>query len=170
MGYNDLTLRYHDEIKAVLGLNFFKQASIEEDMKRNTDFTLMETERGRYACRVRSYEYYKRYKNEFTIRARTKFNQKTEIDKILEGWGDYFFYAFESENQNSILAYTVSDLDVFRKTYKYALADGNKIGTYKDNHDGTGFLAFRWSNFPAEFVIDRRDYNDKQELLFRFGT
>ena len=160
---NDLTQKYLDEIMRFLGLTVFKQASFIEDTQQNTDIIMIESNRIRYACRIRRFSYYKNYnfRNEFTIRSKTKYNKKTEIDKVLEGWGDFFIYGFENECCNGLQKITVSDLAVFRKVYN------EKMGSYHNNHDGTGFLSFRWDEFPSEFIVNKMEVEPVQNIIIK---
>ena len=59
-----------------------------EDAERNTDLIVLKLDAVRIACRVRNHEYITRYGDEFTIRAERPSGVKTELAKIIDGWGD----------------------------------------------------------------------------------
>jgi hypothetical protein len=84
------------EIQRILGSVFFTIANRADDQKRNTDLIALSDGSNRFGCRVRKSEDIskKNYLYEFTIRAGRPSGVKTELHKILDGWGDYFFYGF----------------------------------------------------------------------------
>ena len=89
--------RFLPEIKRILGEHLISEPPIEEDAERNTDLMVLRLDAVRIGCRVRKYEYLKQYGDEFTIRAGRPTGAKTELTKIIEGWGNYFFYGFSDE-------------------------------------------------------------------------
>lgn len=146
-------LQYLRDIRRTCGEVFFTQANIADDQNRNTDIIIeLPKNGGRVACRVRRPECY-RYKDEFTIRCRSRFGAKTEIDKILEGWGDYVFYAFGGRNAK-LRAWTIADLNVFRDwiTSRIKARGGIQL-PHIPNNDGTAFMAFKWEWFPPGFIV-----------------
>lgn len=147
--------RFLPEIKSILGQHLIGAASLEEDRKRNTDLIVLKMEAVRIACRVRKYEYYVRYPDEFTIRASRPSKQKTELTKIVEGWGRFFFYGFADEHEQRLYAWSLCDLNVFRIWFqRYLAAHGGKTpGEFKSNHDGSSsFGVFHLDDLPNEFV------------------
>lgn len=149
--------RFLPEIKRILGEYLIAEPPVEEDAERNTDLMVLRLDAVRIGCRVRKYKYHQNYGGEFTIRAGRPSGIKTEMQKIIEGWGDYFFYGFSDPCENSLHAWTLADLKVFRYWYcsKLKMLDAGKLpGTGKTNPDGSSsFRAYRWIDFPAEFVI-----------------
>jgi hypothetical protein len=112
----------------------FKEATFEQDTKEGFDGVL--TLNGKkIALRQRGYEYFKKF-FDFTIRAKPKFGERTEIHKIKEGMGDLYLYMWETEDGNSIHHYIIIDLDIFRETVSF-----NK--PYIPNPDGTKFMAWK---------------------------
>lgn len=145
------------EIKAILGVHLIGEPPIEEDAERNTDLMVLRMDAVRIGCRVRRHQYLSRYGDEFTIRAGRPSGVKTELTKIIEGWGDYFFYGFADEGGRRLSAWTLADMNVFRRSYMRMLAasePGVFPGIGKMNADGSSsFAAFRWQEFPPDFVI-----------------
>jgi len=141
------------EIKSILGRHLISEPPIEEDQERNTDLMVLKMDAVRIGCRMRRIENLK-YEDEFTIRAERPSGAKTELEKIIAGWGNYFFYGFGEEG--ILYKWTLADLNIFRIWFfRYVKENKGKYpGISKGNVDGSsGFLAFRWSELPGEFVI-----------------
>lgn len=149
--------RFLPEIKRILGEHLIAEPPIEEDAERNTDLMVLKLDAIRIGCRVRKFNYFDRYGGEFTIRAGRPSGIKTELQKIIEGWGNYFFYAFSDHNESLLHAWTLADLSVFRYWYcsQMARMDAGKTpGSGKNNTDGSSsFRAFRWDALPGNFII-----------------
>jgi hypothetical protein len=149
--------KFLPEIKSILGVHLIGEPPHKEDAERNTDLMVMRMDAVRIGCRVRRFQYLDRYSDEFTIRAGLASGAKTELTKVIEGWGDYFFYAFANAEETGLAYWTLADMRVFRRTYARMLAASNAgvfPGIGKDNTDGrTRFAAFKWAQFPREFVV-----------------
>lgn len=134
--------KFERQIKRILGELFFVNV-FHKDTKENTDLMILEAASIDFACRVRKFDYYKRYPNDITIRAVSKNRKETEIHKIAKGFGRYMFYGFCDEEQKRIISYRIIDLNIFR--YKM-ITDKNVrsvlFGEPKMNKDGTGFKTF----------------------------
>ncbi|HEX7926472.1 MAG TPA: MT-A70 family methyltransferase [bacterium] len=143
---------YLKQMKRICGEYLIGEAPREEDVKRNTDLIVLRMEPVRIACRVRDYaKYRQRYGSEFTIRYRRSSGVDTELDKIRDGWGDYMLYGFGQPNGH-FRPWGLGDLDVFRDWYQPG------CGTERRNGDrSSDFLAFRWDQLPADFVIAKSD-------------
>lgn len=143
-------------IKQILGLHLISAAPVEEDVRRNTDLIVLKMAAVRIACRVRRYEYYE-YKDQFTVRYKLPSGAKTELAKIVEGWGDYFFYAFADSTEEQLISWRLCNLNVFRLwlANRLLMAErGSLPFTVKENHDGSSaFAVFAFSDLPVEFVI-----------------
>jgi len=136
-----------------LGNKVIRVASDFEDIEQATDVIFDPI---RVACRVRSHNY-KNYKNDFTIRSeRTK--QKTEFRKIIEGYGDYIFYAISNENEDSFYHWFIGDLKVFRTwNLEYILKHKEMPGFEKSNRDGSSkFFVFNLEELPPDFVVAKK--------------
>lgn len=97
------------------------------------------------------------YPDEFTIRASRPSGAKTELPKILEGWGDYIFYGFATEDVTELAAWTLGSLNVFRLWHHRELWAGRRPGVGKANGDGSSeFRAYSLADLPAEFVVARK--------------
>lgn len=141
------------EIKQILGLYLIGEANREEDQERNTDLIVLKMETIRIACRVRDKKYMDKYSNEFTIRCRRPSGTKTELKKIIEGWGNYFFYGFGCKDSGELIMWKLADLNVFRLAYNRFLFKGKKYTEIQNHDESSSFMAFPWSDFPENLVF-----------------
>jgi len=154
--------KFLPEIKQILGLYLIGEPPFEEDQERNTDLIVLKMEAVRIGCRIRRNDYLERYGNEFTIRAGRPSGIKTEITKIIEGWGDYFFYGFSDKAENSLERWLLGDLNVFRLWFNRQLFKKKGImpGVSKDNTDNSSnFLSFEVDELPNNFIVACRRRN-----------
>lgn len=151
------------EIKSILGMYLISEPAIEEDQERNTDLTVLTLTPFRIGCRVRKIFYLKDYSDEFTIRVSRPSGQKTELSKIVEGWGDYFFYGFGEEE--ILHKWTLCNLNVFRLWYNTQLYHGIHPGEFGKNKDGSSnFLAFKWIDIPDNFIIAQKGIDNARTI------
>ena len=144
--------KFLPEIKAILGVYLIDEPPIEEDRERNTDLMVLRMDAVRIACRVRKEKYLASYGDEFTIRAGRPSGYKTELAKIIEGWGNYFFYGFANENE--LVQWKLADLNVFRRWYNTELFYGRHPGIKRNNRDNSSyFIAFKWCELPSDFIV-----------------
>lgn len=153
--------RFLTEIKSYLGIHLIGEPPIEEDAERNTDLMVLRMDAVRVGCRIRKHGYLEKYGHEFTIRAGRPSGVKTELTKLIEGWGDYFFYGFSDAKEARLSRWVLADMKVFRRAYARMLvgsAAGVTPGVSKVNVDGSSsFAAFRWRDFPPEFIVAHSD-------------
>jgi hypothetical protein len=144
---------FETQIKRVCGEIFIKTASKKIDCEEATDLIVMELEPIRIACRLRNLYYYEKYPFDFTVRFTRPSGNKSEYEKIMDGWCDYNFYGFHSDN--TIISWFIGDLNVFRKELtNEAIGESNISYTKSYNKDNSStFLAFDRRTFPKEFII-----------------
>ena len=144
---------YLPEIKCIVGACLISEPPLEEDQLHNTDLIVLKLESVRIACRVRDASYARSFGDEFTIRDGRPSGAKTELAKIIEGWGQYIFYGFG--NGSRLTKWRLGDLNVFRLAFVRHLASRKEMmGQKKKNHDNSSsFRVFRWSDFPSDFVV-----------------
>jgi len=141
--------RFLPEIKRILGERFIGEPPYEEDAEHNTDLIVLKLEPLRFGCRVRRNQYVDRYGDEFTIRAGRPSGAKTELTKIIEGWGDYLFYGFSDSEEKTLAQWAIIDLKVFRAWHSRQLYIGEHPGIGNANVDGSSsFIAFKLSEMP----------------------
>ena len=141
---------YVPEIKSILGRYLVGVATTEQDQHEATDLIVLKVRQLRVACRVRNEKYLAKYGKQFTIRSeRLLSGNKTELEKIKEGWGDWFFYGFGDKVR--LLQWFIGDLRIFRQ---WLSTPFGKPLAKKRNHDFTSdFQAFELEKMPAEFLI-----------------
>ena len=143
------------EIKRILGEHLLSEPPVEEDAERNTDLMVLRLDAIRIGCRVRKYGYLKEYGHQFTLRYGRPSHVKTELTKIIEGWGDYFFYGFSDENEKTLAQWFLGDLKCFRIYFNRYITEnkGNLPGERNMNRDNSSsFIAFNYAHIPG-FVI-----------------
>jgi len=144
------------EIKQILGLHLIGEPPFEEDQERNTDLIVLKMEAVRIGCRIRRNNYLAKYGNEFTIRAGRPSGVKTELTKIIEGWGNYFFYGFSDKAEDSLEKWLLGDLNVFRLWFNQQLFrnKGAMPGINKNNTDNSSsFISFEIDKMPNNFTV-----------------
>jgi len=145
--------RFLLQIKAIIGMCFVDEAPLLEDQKHNTDLVVLKLNSIRIACRVRKHPYClnDNYKNQFTIRSFSN-SHKTELHKIMDGWGDYIFYGFSDENEKWLHRWVIGNLNIFREFFGNSWQNAINFGDEIHNNDNTGGTAFNVSDFPSGFV------------------
>lgn len=142
--------RFIPQIKRIVGPFLLEPASFELDAKQATDLIVLNARDLRIAARVRRPNYASRYPYEFTIRSHVTSGCQTEITKVINGFGDWFFYG-HSDSESKICRWFLVDLAAFRAALirgKLSLSDREK-----DNGDGTKFLPFDVREFPDQPAI-----------------
>jgi hypothetical protein len=149
------------EIKRCLGEFLVGEPAVEEDQERNTDLIVLKMEPVRIACRVRRYSYFENpvYRDQFTMRRALISGYRTELSKVMEGWGDYMFYGFANSDQTTLQAWRILSLNAFRLWMNQQLfksEKGKMPGEHKDNRDGsTSFTAFNVKDIPNLVFAER---------------
>ena len=166
--------KFLPEVIDILGAKLARRTWIEapppDDMERNTDLLVLQQQNDatRCAVRLRTYSYWPKYPDEFTIRSDRPEGGKTELRKIVQGWGTYNFYGFRSEDDSTIHAWMIGDLNVFRSWHSDQLLRTHKIpGLEQANGDGSSkFRAYRLDDLPGGFVLARHRPALDDELPF----
>lgn len=74
-----------------------EESNEEQDTKQATDF-ILRVKGGTVASRIRRFD--PRLYRDLTIRVQSQHGGRTEIDKLRDGWGDYYIYAWEDRDGN----------------------------------------------------------------------
>lgn len=120
-----------------------------EDVSKATDYVSPQIN---IAARIRRIKpEYLNYMNEFTIRSSRPGGIKTEIDKILDGHGDWLFYAYafvaKVDSDAKLPIWSLINLEKFRFYFKKGEIDYQK----RFNKDGSsGFYVFNLEQLPAD--------------------
>lgn len=136
---------YIPAIKRLLGEHLIKvPEDVTEDRDRCTDLITLGVPGGaRVGCRVRRATYI-RFKSDITIRTQGVRNHYSELHKIMDGWGDYFFYGIAAEKGLTFQHWVIGDLSAFRDWYRRRVDKGLAAGSPMRNHDGTEFRVFQY--------------------------
>lgn len=136
-------------IKAIVGPLLLEESSFEVDTQQAADLVVMNARDKTIACRVRRCGYADRYGNEFTIRAKRDTGTKTELEKIIDGFGDWMFYGHAAPDGMNISRWMVISLPALRAAIIRHQAHPMK----QSNGDGTHFVAFDVRRVPDACVI-----------------
>lgn len=125
--------RYWPEIERVIRqvageIIDVRQADDESDQKRATDY-VVSVSSGDIACRIRKWQYW-RYA-EVTIRSSRPGPYKTELQKIREGFGRWYLYAW-AHDDGQFGAWVFVDLDKLRDSGFL-----ERSWEEQNNHDGS---------------------------------
>jgi len=135
-----------DEIREIVGPFLLKPTPFEMDAKEAADFFVFTAKDMTIAARVRR-PGFERYRFEFTIRSSRDNGTETELSKIINGFGDWFFYG-HADKENRINLWWLLDLNAFRAGLIRSVLTGHKLKVEdRSNHDGTHFKAFDVRSF-----------------------
>ena len=151
--------RFLVEIKRLLGEYLIGPAPQEEDAEHNTDLIVLRMDAVRVACRVRRHEYLAEYCHQFTIREGRPSGTKTELTKVIEGWGRYLFYGIADEAEQALATWALIDLNVFRLWFNRELVRNRGIvpGELCPNKDNSStFRAFTFCELPSDLCVARQ--------------
>lgn len=141
--------KYHSAIKVVVNkiadkIITFNIAPEQEDQTEATDY-IITVEKGTIACRIRKPDCNYR---DLTIRSWRKSGTKTELEKIKEGFGRWYIYAW-AKNESALAEWWLLDLDALRKS---PLLKNSRVE--KQNKDGkTAFISISSSELYYWNVI-----------------
>lgn len=147
--------RFIPQLKHIVADLLITPAPEEDDMFRNTDLIVLRIEDKRVACRVRRHKYLTDYPLDITFRSGRPSGVKTELEKLTEGFGDYFVYAFASADETHLCAWRIIDLRVFRAWLARRREEGQDLpGREVRNGDGSSsFRAIKVKEMPCEAIV-----------------
>lgn len=138
-----------DEIRAIVGPHLLRTTPFLMDAKEAADFYVFKAKDMTVAARVRRPGYADRYPFEVTMRSARDSGTKTELSKIIDGWGDWFFYGHATA-ENTIDRWWLVDLASFRAgLIRHSLAENALVFHRKANGDGTHFVSYDLRSFPG---------------------
>lgn len=159
-------LQYEPAVFDVLAHHVFARASFRQDTKQATDAVLYCARGSTFALRIRRPHYAADFPNDVTFRCHSN-DHRTELAKVLDGYGDMMLYAFAHEDGPPKLnGWTLLDLRAFRMA---RLPTPSPIS----NGDGTAFVAFKTHRLPRGVVIAREppisEWARNEYPMARFG-
>ena len=131
------------KVKIILSDFVIKESTYFEDTKQVTD---LKTNSSTFGVRIRTYEYFERYPDDFTVR-------KTELPKIMEGYPDFYFYGFLNREQSDFIRYFIGDMFIFRRWYFDNDIDRLQLTCLKNRDGSHPFYVFNIKNFPKNFIV-----------------
>ena len=160
MGYKEdraWSDKFNVIFQQIIGICFSMVASAYDDTNRNTDIITFFVGKARVACRARRNSYLARFDHQFTIRVLRLSGAKTELDKLLAGWGDFILYGFSNHEETDLEQWILGDLQVLREYIKGL----EKLPEAIDNGDGTYFIPFNLRDIPGFVVKSSMDVKKK---------
>ena len=159
------TDRFLPAIKRILGEYLIDEAPLEEDRERNADLIVLRLNAVRIAVRLRDKKYFNDYCEQFTVRASRPSEQKTELDKIQEGWGDYFLYGFAdlgNITETELYRWTLGSLDALRSHIKNCAEQRQLPYRHRKNNfdKSSDFVVFHYEDVPNYLVA----YGEQEEI------
>jgi len=142
-------------IRQIVGPHLIGVAPEVEDTQRATDLMILTARDVRIAARMRRPGYAQRFPYDFTIRSHRDDGCKTEMQKMIEGYGDWMFYGHGNYDGSSVDAFLLIDLAVWRSALIRRGYSAGWVGlaSRRSNGDGTHFFVFDVREFPPEMVI-----------------
>jgi len=141
--------QYIDEVIRLIAPHIITVSRPEVDKNENGDLELAFPRNGTVSVRLRTPRY-ARYAGDITFRSRSKNGGYTELSKLIDGYGDYFFYGHVSDNGQLWFWHLLSLNSVraaFTRYPRLLRRDENK------NPDGTRFLVFKpEEDFPSAIL------------------
>jgi hypothetical protein len=129
--------QYIPAIKRAVGPHVLVEACVDDDQRRNTDLIVLRADSIRIGCRVRTSGYFARFPHDITIRSGRPSGTKTEMTKIIEGWGDLFFYGHAHPHMSGeLVAWYLVSLTDLRVWLFRELWNGRRPAT-RENADGS---------------------------------
>ncbi|SFD67678.1 hypothetical protein [Roseivivax sediminis] len=136
------------QIKHIVGAHLLQAAPDALDMRQATDLLMLDGKDLRIAARVRRPGYAERFPHQFTIRSGLPSGGETELAKIVNGHGDWMFYAHANE-WGGLERWWLIDLRAFRAALiRHKAGDGAIKWGNKTNPDGSRFVWFDLRSFP----------------------
>lgn len=133
-------VKFMPEINKIIKDNFWlfpiditniELSTSEEDTKES--FDMVYKSKIEISVRIRNNEYMKYC--DFTIRSKAKYGGKTEIDKLAEGKGSLYLYAWKDMLNEMLESWVLVDINKIR----YDLLTN---GVQRYNYDNTAFKAY----------------------------
>jgi len=142
--------QYINEVVRLIAPYLITVGRPEVDKNEAGDLELAFPRNGTVSVRLRKPDK-ARFVGDVTIRSRSANGGRTEISKIIDGFGDYFFYGHVSD-EGRIWFWHLLNLNAVRAAFQ---RHGNKLLKRPEvpNRDGTRFLVFKpEADFPQAIM------------------
>lgn len=143
--------RFINELRRIVGPYLLVPSSFEVDTQQAADLVVFRGRDVTVACRVRRHGYADQYPYDFTIRSNRATGARTELEKIIDGWGDWFLYGHATADGHGLARWMLLDLSAFRAAL--IRAPESVRMQKKDNGDGTKFRAIDVRSLPKSVLV-----------------
>jgi len=143
-------------VKQIVGPLLLVDAPLEIDRKEATDLIVLLARDMRIGVRTRRPGYADRFFYDFTIRYSLRSGEKTEYQKIMDGWGDWLFYGHRNYGARApIYPWMIVDLHAFRYAMKWKGLGPNAYGAgeMKNKGEDSTLMAFDVNAFNARSIL-----------------
>lgn len=142
-------------IQRIVGPLLLEPADFLRDAEQATDLIMLHARDMRIAARVRRKGYAETYPHEFTLRSARRSGAKTELTKIVDGYGDWLFYGHSDDDAGpGISRWMVIDLNVFRANLIRHNSMRHIVYEQRHNRDAaTSFVAFDVRSLTGKILV-----------------
>jgi hypothetical protein len=146
--------KFVDQVVGLVAPSIINVSSAHVDRNENGDFEISFPRNGTIGCRLRKPDQ-SRFVGDVTFRSHSRFGGKTEISKIIDGYGDFFFYGHVNE-QDVIWHWYLIDYTKLRALFvrRPGLLRRDPIC----NRDGSKFLVYRAEDELASAVLAKSEH------------
>jgi hypothetical protein len=148
--------RYLPRVRASVGPLLLVPAPLERDREEATDLIVLRARDMTIAVRLRRPGFAGQYPGQFTIRSHRVSGARTELAKIIKGWGDWMFYG-HTDGSSDIPEWTLIDLHKLRAAFivnpSILHAPDRSISGVRHNQDGTSFHWFHAPSIRPRIII-----------------
>jgi hypothetical protein len=146
--------RFLPEVKRLISPYLLDATPDVIDQKQAADLMTVLGRDIRIGVRVRTFGqgYAERYPHQFTLRCQRDSGAETELSKIINGWGDWFFYGHAAAVEGlAISPWWLIDLAAFRAALIREARNGSTLRMGDgSNGDGTHFKWFDVRSFAPQ--------------------
>lgn len=139
--------KFKDKIDSIVQENIpyeSKLSTYKEDT--NESFDLIYSLKGLcVSVRIRKYTYFIQHKD-FTIRSRSRKGDYCELDKLVDGKSDWYFYGWENKDRTDLIGWILIDINDIR----HDLLKRKKRNAIP-NVDGTYFISFTIDELEKDY-------------------
>jgi hypothetical protein len=138
--------RFTPTIKQIVGPYLLTTTPEEIDCTQAADLMIFTAHGCMIAARVRTPGYIGRYLYDVTLRSRCESGARTELQKIVDGFADWFFYGHSDDAETGFAAWWLINMKAIRAAL-IRRPPGFKMGE-KRNGDGSCFMHCDLRTFP----------------------
>jgi hypothetical protein len=135
--------RFIPAIKRIVGPHLLEESSLKVDTEQAADLTVLTGRNLTIAARVRRPGFAEQWPYQFTMRAERTSGARTELQKIIDRWGDWFLYGHAlNDTEPEIGRWMIIDLHSFRSSYARRIIAPGRSGMKKNTDGKTSFAWF----------------------------